>query len=143
MNGGIRMNEDELCLTTSQDMGEIKISPDVITVIAHTVASEIEGVAGMSSGIADNISSVLGRKTSSKGVKVDITDNGVVIDFYIVVDYGARIPEVAWRIQEKVKSAVESMSGMHVSAINIHVQGVSFDKNAKEAQKTDASAKQN
>jgi Protein of unknown function (DUF322). len=137
------MNEDELCLTTSQDMGEIKISPDVITVIAHTVASEIEGVAGMSSGIADNISSVLGRKTSSKGVKVDITDNGVVIDFYIVVDYGARIPEVAWRIQEKVKSAVESMSGMHVSAINIHVQGVSFDKNAKEAQKTDASAKQN
>ena len=68
------MNENELSLNTSQDIGEVKISADVITVIAHTVASEVEGVSSMSSGIADNISSVLGRKTSSKGVKVDITD---------------------------------------------------------------------
>ncbi|HOK43490.1 MAG TPA: Asp23/Gls24 family envelope stress response protein [Thermoclostridium caenicola] len=134
------MDENELSLNTSPDIGEIKISADVITVIAHTVASEIEGVASMSSGIADNISSVLGRKTSSKGVKVDISDKGVVIDFYIVVDYGARIPDVAWRIQERVKSSVESMTGMHVNAINIHVQGVSFDK-TKEAQKTEASSK--
>lgn len=134
------MDENELSLNTSPDIGEIKISADVITVIAHTVASEIEGVASMSSGIADNISSVLGRKTSSKGVKVDVSDKGVVIDFYIVVDYGARIPDVAWRIQERVKSSVESMTGMHVNAINIHVQGVSFDK-TKEAQKTEASSK--
>lgn len=133
------MDENELSLNTSQDIGEIKISADVIMVIAHTVASEVEGVASMSSGIADNISSVLGRKTSSKGVKVDISDKGVVIDFYIVVDYGARIPDVAWRIQERVKSAVESMTGMHVNAINIHVQGVNFDK-AKEAQKTETSS---
>lgn len=134
------MDENEVSLSTSQDIGEIKISADVITVIAYKVASEVEGVASMSSGIADNISSVLGRKTSSKGVKVELTDKGVIIDFFIIVDYGARIPDVAWKIQERVKSAVESMSGMHVSAINIHVQGVSFDKNAKEAQKTDASA---
>jgi len=134
------MDENELSLNTSPDIGEIKISADVITVIAHTVASEIEGVASMSSGIADNISSVLGRKTSSKGVKVDISDKGVVIDFYIVVDYGARIPDVAWQIQERVKSSVESMTGMHVNGINIHVQGVSFDK-TKEAQKTEASSK--
>ena len=60
------MNENELSLNTSQDIGEVKISADVITVIAHTVASEVEGVSSMSSGIADNISSVLGRKTSSK-----------------------------------------------------------------------------
>lgn len=134
------MDENEVSLSTSQDIGEIKISADVITVIAYKVASEVEGVASMSSGIADNISSVLGRKTSSKGVKVELTDKGVIIDFFIIVDYGARIPDVAWKIQERVKSAVESMSGMHVNAINIHVQGVSFDKNAKEAQKTDASA---
>lgn len=130
-----------MSLNTPQDIGEIKISADVITVIAHTVANEIEGVSGMSSGIADNISSVLGRKPSSKGVKVELTDKGVVIDFYVTVDFGARIPDVAWRIQERVKSSVESMSGMHVSAINIHVQGVSFDKNTKEAQKTETSPK--
>lgn len=117
------------------DIGQVKISPDVIMVIAHTVASEVEGVAAMNANIADNISSVLGRKNIPKGVKVEINDNNVDIDFYIVVDYGARIPEVAWRIQEKVKSAVESMTGMSVSSINIHVQGVSFDKNKEKSNK--------
>lgn len=132
------MDENELSLNSPQDIGEIKISADVITVIAHTVASEIEGVAGLSSGIADNISSVLGRKPTSKGVKVELSDKGVVIDFYITVDFGARIPDVAWKIQERVKTAVESMSGMHVNSINIHVLGVSFDKNAKETAKGEA-----
>jgi len=111
------------------DIGQIKISPDVIMVIAHTVASEVEGVAAMNANIAENISAVLGRKNVPKGVKVEINDNNVDIDFFIIVEYGARIPEVAWRIQEKVKAAVESMTGMTVTSINIHVQGVSFDKN--------------
>lgn len=105
------------------------------------MANEVDGVSGMSSGIADNITSVLGRKPTSKGVKVELSDKGVVIDFYITVDYGARIPDVAWKIQERVKSSVENMSGMHVNAINIHVQGVSFDKTVKETQKSDASPK--
>jgi uncharacterized alkaline shock family protein YloU len=112
-------------------IGEIKISADVITVIAHTVASEIEGVV-MNPNIADNISSVLGRKNPTKGVKVEIDDKNVTIDFYIVINYGARIPEVAWKIQERVKSAVESMTGMNIAAINIHVQGVNFEKAREE-----------
>ena len=116
--------------------GEIKISADVITVIAHTVASEVEGVAGMNPNLSENISSVLGRKNPTKGVKVEIDGSNVTIDFFILVEYGARIPEVAWRIQERVKSAVESMTGMNVSAINIHVQGISFEK-AKEEKKSD------
>lgn len=135
------MDENELSINAPQDIGEIKISADVITVIAHKVASEVEGVSGMSSGIADNISSVLGRKPTSKGVKVELSDKDVVIDFYITVDYGARIPDVAWRIQERVKSSVESMSGMHVNSINIHVQGVSFEKGGKDIQKSDAAPK--
>lgn len=122
------MPEDEININTSQDIGEIKISADVITVIAHTVASEIEGVSSMSSGIAENISSVLGRKNASKGVKVEMNDKDVSIDLFIMVDFGARIPDVAWKLQERVKSSVESMTGMHVTAINIHVLGVNFDK---------------
>ena len=118
------------------DHGGVKISADVITVIAHTVASEVEGVAGMNPNIADNISSVLGRKSATKGVKVEINDKDVTIDFYISVYYGSRIPDVAWQIQERVKSAVESMTGMNVTAINIHVQGVSFEK-SKDEQKAD------
>ncbi|NLX63492.1 MAG: Asp23/Gls24 family envelope stress response protein [Clostridiaceae bacterium] len=116
--------------------GEIKISADVITVIAHTVASEIEGVAGMNPNLSENISSVLGRKNPTKGVKVEIDGSNVTIDFFILVEYGARIPEVAWRIQERVKSAVESMTGMNVSSINIHVQGISFEK-VKEEKKSE------
>ncbi|HBR01625.1 MAG TPA: Asp23/Gls24 family envelope stress response protein [Ruminiclostridium sp.] len=125
----------------NDNIGEVKISADVITVIAHTVANEVEGVASMNAKIADNISSVLGRKSPTKGVKVEIDDKkDVTIDFYIVVDYGARIPDVAWRIQEQVKSAVESMTGMNVAAINIHVEGVSFEKD-KEEQKSDEPSK--
>ncbi|MGI6123197.1 MAG: Asp23/Gls24 family envelope stress response protein [Acetivibrionales bacterium] len=127
--------------TKEQDgIGEIKISTDVITVIAHTVASEIEGVAGMNANLSENISSVLGRKNSTKGVKVEIDDKDVTIDFYILVDYGARIPDVAWRIQEKVKSSVENMTGMNVSSINIHVQGISFEK-VKEEKKPEEPSK--
>lgn len=129
-------------LKDQDDIGEIRISADVITVIAHTVASEIEGVAGMNANIAENISSVLGRKNPTKGVKVEIDGKDVTIDFYILVEYGARIPDVAWRIQEKVKSSVESMTGMNVSSINIHVQGISFDK-LKEDKKLEESVNTN
>lgn len=123
------MTENDMTVSNTDNTGQVKISSDVIVVIAHTVASEVEGVAAMNANIADNISSVLGRKNVPKGVKVEIDDNDVTIDLYIIVNYGARIPEVAWKIQERVKTAVESMTGMNVASINIHVQGVSFEKN--------------
>lgn len=129
------MPEDEVNIIASQDIGEVKISAEVITVIAHTVAGEIEGVSSMSSGIAENISSVLGRKTGSKGVKVEINDKDVAIDLYIMVDFGARIPDVAWKLQERVKTSVENMTGMNVTAINIHVLGVNFDKQKETSPK--------
>ena len=112
---------------TSEGAGEVRISTDVIIVIAHTAVMETEGVAGMSAGIADNIQQVLGRKGGTKGVKVELTGREVTIDLFLIVDYGARIPDVAWRAQEKVKGAVESMTGLDVKGINVHVQGVSFD----------------
>ena len=112
---------------TSEGAGEVRISTDVIIVIAHTAVMETEGVAGMSAGIADNIQQVLGRKGGTKGVKVELTGREVTIDLFLIVDYGARIPDVAWRAQEKVKGAVESMTGLDVKGINVHVQCVSFD----------------
>ena len=136
------MPEKKNDVLEQDSIGEIKISADVITVIAHTVASEIEGVAGMNANLSENISSVLGRKNPTKGVKVEIDDNDVTIDFYILVEYGARIPDVAWRIQERVKSSIESMTGMNVASINIHVQGISFDK-TKEEKKPEEPSKVN
>lgn len=136
------MPEKDNVAKDQDDIGEIRISADVITVIAHTVASEVEGVAGMNANIAENISSVLGRKNPTKGVKVEIDEKDITIDFYILVEYGARIPDVAWRIQERVKSSVESMTGMNVSSINIHVQGISFDR-MKEEKKLEEASKTN
>ncbi len=122
------MNEKELeAQPLAEGAGEVRISTDVIIVIAHTAVMETEGVAGMSAGIADNIQQVLGRRGGTKGVKVELTGREVAIDLFLIVDFGARIPDVAWRAQERVKQAVESMTGLDVKAINVHVQGVSFD----------------
>ena len=92
-------------------VGEVKISTEVVITIAHTATLETEGISGMSVGIADNISQVvLGRKGGSKGIRVELTEKDVNIDLFVVVDYGARIPDVAWRVQEKVKTAIETIT---------------------------------
>jgi len=119
--------EQELSLQ-DEDVGIVRISPEVVIVIAHQAAMDTEGVSGMSAGIAENISQALGRKGGSKGIKVDMTGGDVTIDFYLIVDYGSRIPDVAWRVQENVKKTVEEMTGLSVKSINIHVQGVNFEK---------------
>lgn len=124
--------EDVEQKTAETGIGEVKINTEVVVVIAYNVASNEEGVADMSPGIGESISQVLSRKNVPKGVKVEISEKSVNIDLYVIVEFGARIPDVAWRIQEKVKSSVESMTGLDVKAINIHVQGVSFEQKSKE-----------
>lgn len=120
-----------------EGVGNIKIAPEVVTTIAGIATNEIEGVAGMYSTIAGGIAEILGaKKNQSKGVKVEITDKNVVIDLYIIVDYGVRIPELAWEIQENVKNSVETMTGLNVDKVNIHIEGVSFAK-SKQPETTD------
>ena len=87
----------------------------------------------MSGSVAGGIVERLGRKNLSKGVKVEVGEKETAIDLYIIVEYGVRIPEVAWNIQESVKKAVESMTGLTVVEVNVHIQGVSFEKDLKEA----------
>lgn len=114
------------------DMGSVKISEEVVAIIAGIAAMDVLGVAGMSGGIAGGIAEILGRKNLSKGVKVEVGDREAAIDLYIIVEYGCRIPDVSWDIQEKVKSAVESMTGLSVIEVNIHVQGVNIEKDQKK-----------
>lgn len=105
----------------------IRIADDVVGVIAGIAALEVDGVAGMSGGLAAEVGErMTGKKNPSKGVKVQIGEKEVAIDLYIVVEFGVRIPEVATKVQEAVKRAVESMTGLECVEINIHVQGVSF-----------------
>jgi len=112
--------------------GQIRIADEVVGVIAGLAATEVKGVAGMSGGIAGGIAEMLGRKNLSKGVKVEVGERETAIDLYIIVEYGAKIPEVAWEIQENVKNAVETMTGLNVVEVNINIQGVNIEKEQKE-----------
>lgn len=105
------------------------ISEDVISIIAGIAAAEVEGVSGMTLGLVDGINQILGsNKKYSKGVKIELDGNNVVIDLYVIVKYGVRIPDVAFSIQNAVKTEVETMTGLNVQSVNINVQGVTFDK---------------
>jgi uncharacterized alkaline shock family protein YloU len=107
----------------------IKIANDVVAVIAGVAISEVPGVASMSGGFAGGITEVLsGKKSLSKGIKVDADEKEVKIDVNIIVEYGARIPDVAFEIQNRVKKSVENMTGLKVSEVNVHVQGVKTEK---------------
>ncbi len=106
----------------------IQISNDVVAVIAGVAVSEVPGVAGMAGGFAGGISEVFsGKKNLAKGIKVEVTDTEAKIDVNIIVEYGSRIPDVAFEIQNRVKKAVESMAGLKVEEVNVHVQGVNTD----------------
>ena len=115
------------------DQESIQISNDVIAVIAGVAVSEVSGVASMAGGFAGGISEVLsGKKNMAKGIKVEKTESKIKIDVNIVVEYGTRIPDVAFEIQNRVKKAVESMTGMNVEEVNVHVQGVNTNPKKEE-----------
>ena len=111
----------------------IKIANDVIAVIAGVAVSEVPGVASMSGGFAGGITEVLsGKKSLSKGIKVDSDEKEVKIDVNIIVEYGTRIPDVAFEIQNRVKKSVENMTGLKVAEVNVHVQGVNTEAATEE-----------
>ncbi|HYF82841.1 MAG TPA: Asp23/Gls24 family envelope stress response protein [Clostridia bacterium] len=121
--------------------GNVKIADDVVAIIAEIAAKEVKGVYAMSGGIADSITEILGKKNPSKGVKVEVGEKEAAIDLYIVVDYGVRIPDVSWQIQENVKKAVETMTGLIVVEVNIHIQGVNMEKEIKEEESEEVKSK--
>ena len=111
----------------------IQIASDVIAVIAGVAVAEVQGVYGMAGGFAGGITEVLkGKKNLAKGIKVEETEGKVKVDVNIIVEYGARIPDVAFEIQKRVKTAVENMTGLKVEEVNVHVQGVNTQSLAEE-----------
>ena len=113
----------------NEEEDNINIAEEVITTIAGIAVSEISGVAEMAGGIAGGITEVLrGTKILCKGIKAETDGNNVKIDVNIIVNYGVRIPDVAFDIQNKVKQSVETMTGLKVNEVNVHVQGVNIEK---------------
>ena len=142
-NENLEENNTEVVPEEAEGNEGIEISGDVIAVIAGVAVSEVQGVASMSGGFAGGITEVLsGKKNLAKGIKVDKTDDAVKIDVNIIVEYGSRIPDVAFEIQNRVKKSVENMTGLKVEEVNVHVQGVNTDtvvknEEVQEEQKED------
>ena len=132
-NENEEVNGQEEIALSDNDTNEIRIADDVVAVIAGVAVSEVAGVAEMAGGFAGGITEVLsGKKNLAKGIKVEVGDKETKIDVNIIVEYGVRIPDVAFEIQNRVKKAVESMTGLKVVEVNVHVQGVNTE--AKEGQ---------
>ena len=116
----------------------VTISDEVISIISSVAAKSVKGVYGMYTSIPGGFAEFLGKKNQSKGVKVIIEGNTCVIDVYIVIEYGAIIPDISWEIQDKVKNDVEAMTGLNVKAVNVNVEGVNVIKVKEEPEKAEA-----
>jgi uncharacterized alkaline shock family protein YloU len=108
-------------------IGEVKIADDVIAVIAALAATEVKGVARMCGNVTNELVSKLGMQRISKGVKITV-DGSVKVDLALELDYGVSIPAVSEKVQDKVKTAIENMTGLPVSEVNIRIAGVAIDE---------------
>ena len=127
-------NNKEKALPTKKEtrLGSIRIADEVVSIIAGLAATELDGIAGMSAGLVGGIAEILGRKNFAKGVKVEVGEKEAAVDLYIIVKYGVRIPDVALAAQENVKQAIETMTGLSVVEVNVHVQGVGFPEDEEK-----------
>jgi uncharacterized alkaline shock family protein YloU len=123
------------------EIGDVKIASDVVIVIATMAATEVAGIAGMSGGLTGEIAEKFGVKSSNKGIKVQIGEDETTIDLFLIVEYGIRVPDVAFEVQQNVKKAVETMVGLKVSQVNIHIQGINIVKEHKEQKEEESSKK--
>lgn len=110
----------------------VKIADEVVGVIAGIAAAEVEGVFSMSGGVVSGIGEMLGKRNFSKGVRVEVGERQAALDLFVVMEYGVRIPDVARQVQENVKRTVETMTGLEVVEVNVHVAGVSFHSDTKD-----------
>lgn len=117
---------------SEQEFGKITFANEVLATIAGIAACDVEGVAGMCGGFKDGIVDLLGKKNFTKGVKVAVNEKAVTVDIAIVVDYGVKLPEVCANIQDSVSKALETMTGLTVTDVNIAVEGLKF-KDAETA----------
>jgi len=126
--------------TINEENGSLSYADDVVAAIAGMAAVEIDGIYSMCGNLGNGIAELLGRKTITKGVKVEVGKEEAAIDLYVIVEYGALIPSVTDRVQSNVKKAVETMTGLRAIEINVHVQGVHVEgSEEKKEEKSDKS----
>jgi uncharacterized alkaline shock family protein YloU len=127
-NNVLEMNQE------NNGLGKVEIAPEVIEVIAGIAASEIEGVASMRGNFAAGVVERLGKKNHGKGVKVELTEEGIIIEVYCVMIFGVSIPTVAQKIQDNIRQALLNMTALEVNEVNIHVVGIQFESKTQEVE---------
>ena len=126
------MSENKEYVSRSDELGNIHISEEVLAGIAAAAALEVEGVSGLAANLGSDIAELLGKKTLAKGVHVQMEDEKVTVDLSILMSYGNTIPEVGKAVQDGVKNAVESMTGLTVAAVNVGVGGITLEKKEQQ-----------
>ncbi|MCI8490754.1 MAG: Asp23/Gls24 family envelope stress response protein [Lachnospiraceae bacterium] len=117
---GFKIKEDKL--------GEVKIADEVVAIIAGLAATEVDGVSSMAGNITNELVSKLGMKNLSKGIRVNVAEGVVRVDVALNIAYGYAIPDVSSKVQEKVKTAIENMTGLEVSVVNVRIASVDMGK---------------
>ena len=128
------MGEGKEYVSRSDELGNIHISEEVLAVIAAAAALEVEGVGGLAANLGTDLAELLGKKTRSRGIRLEVAEENVTVDVNILVKYGHTIPEVGRAVQEAVMSSIEATSGLTVEAVNVNVGGVIFDKETRKPQ---------
>lgn len=123
------MEKGTYVLQEDNKMGTVKIADDVVAMIASLAATEVDGVSAMVGNITNELMSKVGMKNLTKGVKVEVFEKEVRCDIAVTLEYGYNIPATCQKVQEKVKSAIENMTGLEVSDVNIRIAGVNMQKN--------------
>ncbi len=121
-------------LNVSDDtgLGKVEIAPGVIEIITGIAASEVEGISSMRGSFASDVVEKFGKKSHSKGVKVELKDNNIMIDLYVVIDFGVSIPKVAEKLQTNIRQTLKNMIALEVSEINVHVVGIQMEQDNME-----------
>lgn len=133
------MSEQQPLLDVSDDtsLGTVEIAPEVIEIITGIAASEIDGLSSMRGNFASGVVERLGKKSHSKGVKVELTESGILVDLYVVLNFGVSIPEVAQKLQTNIRQTIKNMTALEIDEINVHVVGVQMEGKENPEEKSE------
>ncbi len=120
--------EEEVILQEDASVGTVKIADDVVAIIAALAATEVDGVSSLAGNLTNELMSKVGVKSLTKGVKVEVSEGSVAVDLALNMEYGFNIPETCQKVQGKVKSAIENMTGLTCSDVNIRIAGINMKK---------------
>lgn len=122
------LDKNSYVLQENENLGTVKIADDVVAMIAALAATEVDGVAAMSGNMTNELLSRVGVKNAAKGTRVEVMQKKVKVDLAITIEYGFNIPATCQRVQTKVKNAVENMTGLEVTDVNIRIAGINVSK---------------